>query len=51
MASSEREFHDDAKKQKSLFKSKRLMGSIAVYCLWSLHDMAYTEVCNFSHVN
>lgn len=51
MVTSKREFYHDAKKENSLFSNKLLMGSIALYCIWSLHDMAYTEVCNFSHVN
>lgn len=29
----------------SLFKNWPLMSSIIVYCVFSLHDMAYTEVC------
>lgn len=28
----------------SLFKNWPLMSSILVYCVFSLHDMAYTEV-------
>ncbi|KAJ7569919.1 hypothetical protein O6H91_01G100400 [Diphasiastrum complanatum] len=30
--------------QKSLWRSWPLFGSILVYCIWSLHDMAYTEI-------
>lgn len=26
------------------------MGSIGLYCVWSLHDMAYTEVSKLSKV-
>lgn len=29
----------------SLFMNWPLMSSIIVYCVFSLHDMAYTEVC------
>lgn len=29
----------------SLFKNWELMTSILVYCIFSLHDMAYSEVC------
>ena len=29
----------------NLFKNWPLMSSIIVYCVFSLHDMAYTEVC------
>lgn len=38
----------DGKRKKdstgSLFKNWPLMSSILVYCVFSLHDMAYTEV-------
>ncbi|KAG0575900.1 hypothetical protein KC19_5G038800 [Ceratodon purpureus] len=44
VATSEQKLFRAAKKKKSLFASKPLMASIAVYCLWSLHDMAYTEI-------
>jgi hypothetical protein len=30
--------------KKSLLKNWPLMSSIIVYCIFSLHDMAYTEV-------
>lgn len=40
--------HDSEQKKKvttwSLLRNWPLMASINVYCLWSLHDMAYTEV-------
>lgn len=29
----------------SLFKNWELMSAIIVYCIFSLHDMAYVEVC------
>lgn len=39
---------DDSKQKKvttwSLLRNWPLMASINVYCLWSLHDMAYNEV-------
>ncbi|KAG2559880.1 protein ZINC INDUCED FACILITATOR-LIKE 1-like isoform X1 [Panicum virgatum] len=31
-------------KKKSLFKNRPLMSSIIIYCIFSFHDMAYTEV-------
>lgn len=33
--------------QKNLFKNWPLMSSIIVYCIFSLHDMAYIEVLHF----
>lgn len=33
--------------KKSLLKNWPLMSSIIVYCVFSLHDMAYTEVNYF----
>lgn len=30
--------------KKSLFKNWPLMSSVIVYCIFSLHDMAYSEV-------
>lgn len=36
----------------SLYKNWPLMSSILVYCVFSLHDMAYTEVrnsCSLKH--
>lgn len=30
---------------KSLFKNWPLMSSIIAYCVFALHDMAYSEVC------
>lgn len=29
----------------SLFRNWELMSAIIVYCVFSLHDMAYVEVC------
>lgn len=29
----------------SLFRNWELMSAIIVYCIFSLHDMAYVEVC------
>ena len=40
----------DPKPKKSLFKNWPLMSSIIVYCLFSLQDMAYTEVFLISHL-
>jgi hypothetical protein len=34
-----------------LITSHPLMASIAVYCLWSLQDIAYTEVCTFHNLS
>lgn len=44
LKSTPEEKKSDPKKNKSLWSSKPLMGSIAVYCIWSLHDMAYSEI-------
>jgi hypothetical protein len=35
--------------KKSLLKNWPLMSSIIVYCIFSLHDMAYTEVIYIYH--
>lgn len=35
------------RKKKSLFRNWPLMSSIIVYCIFSFHDMAYTEVFAF----
>jgi MFS family permease len=44
-ASSEEESDSNyTNKNKSLWTSRPLMGSITLYCVWSLHDMAYTEI-------
>lgn len=51
LKSTPEEKKSDPKKNKSLWSSKPLMGSIAVYCIWSLHDMAYSEVCTSMLVN
>jgi hypothetical protein len=34
----------DKQENTSLLSRKAFIGSIAIYCIWSLHDMAYTEV-------
>jgi hypothetical protein len=34
----------DKQEKTSLLSRKAFIGSIAIYCIWSLHDMAYTEV-------
>ncbi|KAG6489470.1 hypothetical protein ZIOFF_050739 [Zingiber officinale] len=34
----------DSHPKKSLFKNWPLMSSVIVYCIFSLHDMAYTEI-------
>ncbi|KAJ7521466.1 hypothetical protein O6H91_19G056000 [Diphasiastrum complanatum] len=34
----------EAPKTKSLWKNQALLGSTAVYCIWSMHDIAYTEI-------
>ena len=36
-------------KNPSLFRNWALMSSIIVYCIFSLHDMAYTEVRSTLH--
>ena len=42
----------DSKKDSTwLITSHPLMASIAVYCLWSLQDIAYTEVCTFHNLS
>lgn len=33
--------------KENLFKNWPLMSSIIVYCVYSLHDMAYTEVTSY----
>lgn len=38
------EFEKNDAPQKNLLKNWPLMSSIIVYCIFSLHDMAYTEV-------
>ncbi|XP_024398714.1 protein ZINC INDUCED FACILITATOR-LIKE 1 isoform X2 [Physcomitrium patens] len=40
----ETNLRDSTKKKKSLWTSKPLMASIALYCIWSLHDMAFSEI-------
>jgi len=37
-------------KKKSLFKNWPLMSSIIIYCIFSFHDMAYTEVFVYYHL-
>jgi F0F1-type ATP synthase membrane subunit c/vacuolar-type H+-ATPase subunit K len=39
----------DKQEKTSLMSRKAFIGSIAIYCIWSLHDMAYTEVL-FTHL-
>lgn len=44
-----KEVHDEkqdnkTKAQKSLLQNWGLVSSISLYCIWSLHDMAYTEI-------
>ncbi|CAK9201516.1 unnamed protein product [Sphagnum troendelagicum] len=34
----------DKQEKTSLLSRKAFIGSIAIYCIWSLHDMAYTEI-------
>ena len=34
-------------KKVPLWKNQAMMAAIFVYCLWGLHDMAYSEVYNF----
>lgn len=42
---SQKEVIKDSKEaDESLIRNWTLMSSIAVYCVFSLHDMAYTEV-------
>lgn len=36
--------------QQSLIKNWPLMSSIIIYCIFQLHDMAYTEVVQFCSV-
>ena len=50
IAASDRTVCHAAKKKKSLLFNKPLMASITLYCIWSLHDMAYTEVRIFLHI-
>ncbi|KAH6771570.1 zinc induced facilitator-like 1 [Perilla frutescens var. hirtella] len=39
-----KETEENKSSKKSLFKNWPLMSSIIVYCVFSLHDMAYTEI-------
>jgi hypothetical protein len=47
-ASEIKQIPEGQKPNQSLIKNWPLMSSIIVYCVFSLHDMAYTEV-NFMH--
>lgn len=43
-----KEVEENKSSKKSLWKNWPLMSSIIVYCILSLHDMAYTEVSNIA---
>ncbi|KAJ7298437.1 hypothetical protein O6H91_Y582400 [Diphasiastrum complanatum] len=35
---------ENAPKKKTLLKNRPLLASVAVFCIWSMHDIAYTEI-------
>ena len=39
---------DSPEKRQSLWQSKPLLAAISLYCIFALHDMAYTEVLTTS---